>query len=425
MTINWVEDEIIKKYSCILQIVHAGKLNTLLNECHQYLNLYETLCAKVLKFEKPFLPDKMHIAEAIYRTKLDDESEKSNRTYYRANCSAFSIVFNDILNRFRDQTIQESALRKLRGLTIKHIRDSLRLINHYQDSIRQDKLFAVHLTNSPDFSIYYDTCEQIIFGEASFDDYSDQSEVTPALIRVMIELRLKWSMGIDGYLVNKKPGNMSDFFEVFDSFEKHRKVIINPRYDIVKKIYKWGNTYVHTGTRSYTWLTGFALDILKPLFYGEKHRLSGVRVESLATIYAFWDELKNHYVSRSHDKLVDVKISPYTPGFICTNITFSSIPCKNHYAIYENAMQESGCCKDIAVYNMKCILREGIPSIGNVLYERVRNSYISLREYEIRERAYYLWLRRDMPLWDDDCDWYYAIEDDIAYLPKPTPPSKS
>lgn len=420
MTIDWVKDEILKKYSCVEQIVYAASLNTLLNECHQYLNLYETLCAQVLNLNKPFISNEIQIAEAIYYTTQSDYERKLlNLTYYRGNCSAFSIVFRSILTRFRDEAIQESALRKLRGLTLKHIRDSLRLINHYQASAEKNELFNIYLTNNPDFSIYYDTCDQIIFGEANFDDYSDQSEVTPALIRVMIELRLKWSMGISGYMVSQKPGNMSDFFEVYRSFVNQQKVIIDPRFDIIKRIYEWGNIYIHTGTRSYSWVTGFAVNILKPLFYGEKHRLSGVRVESLATIYEFWDELKNHYISRSHDKRVDVKIFPYTPGFICTDKTFSSIQYKNHYAIYEDVMLKSGLDKAIAAYNMKCILREGISAIGNALYERVRNSYISLREQEIRERAYHVWLKRDLPLWDADCDWYCAIEDDIAYLPKP------
>lgn len=420
ISVDWVKDEILKKYSCIEQIVYAGRLNILLNECHQYLNLYETLCAQLLNVKKPFLSDKNHIAEAIYYTTQSDYEKKlSNLTYYRGNCSAFSIIFKSILTRFQNSNIQESALRKLRGLTLKHIRDSLRLLNHYQFSTGNNKLFNISLTNNPDFSLYYDTCEQIIFGEENFDDYSDQSEVTPALIRVMIELRIKWSMGISGYMVSQKPGNMSDFFEVYRSFVNQQKVIIDPRLDIIKRIYEWGNIYIHTGIRPYTWLTGFATNILKPLFYGKTHRLSGVRVESLAIIYEFWDELKNHYIKRSDNKGIDVKIFPYVPGFICTDKTFSSIPCKNHYAIYEDVVLKSEINKAIVVYNMKCILGEGIPVIGNALYERVRNSYISLREHEIRERAYFLWLKKDIPLWDADHDWYCAIEDDIAYLPKP------
>ncbi|BAU64321.1 hypothetical protein STA3757_16930 [Stanieria sp. NIES-3757] len=335
MTIDWVKDEISKKYSCIKQIVYYRRLNCLRHECYQYLNLYKTLCTHVLNFSKPFLSNPIQVAEAIYYTTPSDYERKlANLSYYRGNCSAFNLLFQSILNRLPNRTIEKSASRKLRGLILKYITDSLRLINHYQISIGQNELFNLFLTNNPDFSLYYDTCEQIIFGEVEFDDYSDQSEVTPALIRVMIELRLKWSMGISGYIVGQTPGNMSDFLEVYRCFVNKQKVIVDPRFDIVKRIYEWGNIYIHTGTRSYIWLTGLAVDILKPLFYGQCHRLSGVRVESLATIYEFWDALKQHYINRSYQQKIDVKIFPYKPGFICTDKAYKAIPCRNHYAIY-------------------------------------------------------------------------------------------
>ena len=348
------KNEIFQKYCHIQEIVYSERLRTLFDECQHYLNLYESLCTQVLGFSKPFLSNKLQIAEAIYYNTLSDyEKKRTNIAYYRGNCSAFSILFKDIIDRFqgfRDETIQESESRKLRGLISKHIGDSLLLINHYQASIGKDQLFNIYLTNNPDFSLYYDTCEQIIFGEANFDDPSDQSEVTPALIRVMIELRLKWSIGISGYIVNQSPGTMSIFIEVYNSFVDEKKVIVDLRFDIVKRIYGWANIYIHTGTRSYSWLTGFAVIILKPFFYGQSHRLSGVRVASLATIYEFWDALK-HYFNPSPDKEVDVKILPYKPGFICTDKNYSPIPCRNHYAIYEDVMSKAGSNKAIAEYN--------------------------------------------------------------------------
>ena len=67
---------------------------------------------------------------------------------------------------------------------------------------------------------------------------------------------------------------------------------------------------------------------------------------------------------------------------------------------------------------MKCILEQGIQTIGHALHKRVRNSYISLREQEIRKRVYYRWLQRGMQLWEADRDWYFAIEEDIEDLSK-------
>jgi Protein of unknown function (DUF2934) len=424
MTIDLIVEQVLSKYNCIEKISYSGNIRTLANECEEYLHLYENLCSQVFRWKSQksfFITDPNSIAEKIYYETFNDYERKlKNVEYYRGNCSAFNITFRNVLDRLQANSLQELASKKLRGLIRKYARDSLRLINHYQKSKGNNPLFEVSLTRNPDYSLYYDTCKQIIFGEGNFDDPSDQSEVSPALIRIMIELRLKLSMGISGYLVSGSPGNMSEFLEVYNYFIKSNKINVSLRFDLIDRIYKWGNIYIHTGIRSYSWLTGFAINLLNPLFYGEKHRLSGVRVQSQATIYEFWDELKHHHIKRSHNKEIKVDIQPYIPGFICTDNNCKPIPCRNHYAIYENSLSAADSGYQIeAAYEMKCILQEHIQTIGNSLYERVKKSYVYLREKEIRERAYDLWLHRGSPLWYADCDWCAAIEDDINSLSTP------
>ncbi|MBD2458177.1 DUF2934 domain-containing protein [Nostoc sp. FACHB-87] len=417
-----MKEQILEKYFFIEQISYSGNLETLITECQQYLSLYEALCTQILGFNKAFLSNKIQIAESIYYTTPSDyENKINNIAYYRGNCSAFNLVIRNILERLQSQNIRNSASVKMRGLIRKCILNSLLLMNDYSNMKDKNILFPeISLTKNPDYSLYYDTCEQIIFGELQFDEPSDQSEVSPVLIRVMIELRLKWSMGISGYIVSKSPGNMSDFLEVYRTFINSNKISVHPRFDVVKRIYEWGNIYIHTGIRSYSWLTEFAVNLLAPLFYGEHHRASGIRVESLATIYEFWDALKNYYIKRLDNKELKIEIFAYQPGFICTDKNYRHIHFRNHYKIHEEIIANL-CLSNSAsaAYNMKCILQEGVETIGSSLYERVRNSYISLRENEIRERAYYLWKSRGMQLWDADRDWYVAIKEDIISLSKP------
>ena len=167
-------------------------------------------------------------------------------------------------------------------------------------------------------------------------------------------------------------------------------------------------------------MTAFAINLLEPLFYGEKHRRDGVKVQSQATIYEFWDELKDYYIKRSKNQEIKFDIKPYKPGFICTDNHSNPILGKNDYIIFEKSLEAANSGNQIqAAYNMKCILQKGINIIGKSFYECVKQSYVSLREKEIRERAYYLWLQRGIPLWDADYDWYAAIEDDINSLDKP------
>jgi hypothetical protein len=422
MTIDWIVEQVYSKYNCVEQISYSGNLRILTNECQRYLHLYEELCTQLFGIRRPFISDLTSIAEAIYyKTSADHEKKRLKLPYYRGNCSAFNISICNVLYKLQENSLHELASMKLRGLVRKYLIDSLRVINHYQKSQEELRLFQVSLSPDPDYSLYYDTCKQIIFGEVTFNDPSDQNEVSPALIRIMIELRLKWSMGISGYLVSGSPGNMSKFLDVYKSFIDSQKITVSLGFHIIDRIYKWGNTYIHTGIRPYAWLTGFAINLLTPLFYGQEHRLSGVRVQSQATIYEFWDELKNHHINRSRNQEIQVDIESYRPGFICTDKNYQPIPCCNHYAIYEDCLTaaHSGYQIQEAAYNMKCILQEGIQTIGNSLYERVKESYVSLRTKEIKERAYYLWVQRGFQLWNAEHDWYTAIEDDINSLTKP------
>ncbi|WP_016953195.1 DUF2934 domain-containing protein [Anabaena sp. PCC 7108] len=421
MSIVQIVEQVYSKYQHIENISYSGDIEKLTNECQDYLLLYQELWTKLLGLQNPFLSDINIIAEAIYYKTLADYKKKcQNRAYYRGNCSAFNKVIQNVIDKLQQEnSLQKLVSIKLRGLIRKYMMDSLRLINHYQQSNDNGNLFQVSLSD-PDYRLYYDTCEQIIFGETHFNDPSDQNEVSPALIRVMIELRLKWSMGISGYIVSDSPGNMSEFLKVYSTFVSSEKITVVPRFDIIKRIYMWGNIYIHTGIRSYSWLTGLALNFLDPLFYGEKHRLSGVRVQSQATIYEFWDELKHHYIKRSDNKKLEVHIEGYQSGFICTDNNCEPIPYKNDYAIYEKILVLANSGYQIqSAYNLKCILEKGIETLGNSLYNRVRESYVSLREKEIRERAYYLWIQRGYSLLDADHNWYAAIEDDINSLPKP------
>lgn len=423
MIIDQIVEQVYSKYQYIEKISYSEDIDKLAKECQDYLLLYKELCTKVLGFRNPFLSDINSIAEAIYyNTLVDYEKKRQTSAYYRGNCSAFNKVIQNVLDRLQQENSSQTLISiKLRGLIRKYMMDSLRLINHYQDSNENERLFQVSLTNNPDYSLYYDTCKQIIFGELHFNDPSDQNEVSSALIRVMIEFRLKWSMGISGYTVSGLPGNMSEFIKVYSTFVSSQKITVVPQFDLIKRIYMWGNIYIHTGIRSYAWLTGLALNLLSPLFYGEKHRLSGVRVQSQATIYEFWDELKHHYIKRSEKKELKVQIEGYNPGFICTDNNYEPIPCINDYARYEKILSGANSGYHIeTAYNMKCILEKGIETLGNSLYNRVKESYVSLREKEIRQRAYYLWLQKGSSFWDANHNWCTAIEDDINYLPKPT-----
>ncbi|QSJ18426.1 hypothetical protein JYQ62_06510 [Nostoc sp. UHCC 0702] len=252
-----------------------------------------------------------------------------DKNYYRANISALMIVSNKIINEILNCIFREiipfqqiyslwlavksgscslikyalykvlyyieykknSPLNKTeikyRPLLISLLEDSLILINDYHKNIGiselehilnnahnknigivelESLLFPVIKPKLPKCSDFYDACYQLIHGELIFEDPSVKNDVSPVIIRMMIELRIKWGLGISGCFKNETPIGMSHFFEVLKEFEQTTKIKLEVKVYLIERMYKWANIFIHGGIKTYSWLPGFALDFLSPLF---------------------------------------------------------------------------------------------------------------------------------------------------------------
>ena len=165
----------------------------------------------------------------------------------------------------------------------------------------------------PDYSLFYDACYQLIHGGNRFQDPSEKNDVSPVLIRVMLELRLKWGLGIFGIFEDKKPiVGMSKFFDVLKEFEQSGNIKLAVRRDLIERLYNWGNIFIHGGIRSYAWLPGIALECLAPLFNGDSiHRYCGIQVTSKQnTLDEFKEALRKKIVGKDSN-ITNIVIEPY------------------------------------------------------------------------------------------------------------------
>lgn len=111
--------------------------------------------------------------------------------------------------------------------------------------------------------------EQSVYGRFSGLTHEDRAPYTPiAVLRTAIEIRIRSAFGVQGY---EEPANNNfGSIDLSSLFEQIRPRLAQIQFAVdfndIVKVYKWSNYYLHGGHRDFVWVTGFALQFLRPLF---------------------------------------------------------------------------------------------------------------------------------------------------------------
>ncbi len=294
-----------------------------------YLETYQKFCYEVFGVN-PILNNDNQIIELIFYRNSDDFGKKKVlREYYRANVSALLILSKKIIAKIECSLSIETDSQdtktniQYRSLIIRLLNDSLILINDYHKNFKVENFeyFSSYLSKIPDYSLFYDTCYELIHGGNPFQDPSEKNDCSPVLIRVMLELRLKWGLGILGIFEDKKPiVGMSKFFDVLKEFEESGKIKLAVRRDLIERVYSWANIFIHGGIRSYSWLPGIALECLEPLFNGNSiHRYCGIQVTSKKNTLDEFKEALIKEIAGKDSNTTKIVIEPYPFPPPCLN----------------------------------------------------------------------------------------------------------
>jgi len=158
--------------------------------------------------------------------------------------------------------------------------DSICLLKNYEEDVEKKDRSRYLIGKSPRLSDYilYQYLRQVIFGQLSFHANRDrESYVSLAVIRQMIELRLRRAFGILGWYNNKtqsyKPIPMSDIFELLKSFQD--RVDFSVPLCNIKRIYQWASVFFHLGLKDFLWKPIFVIGYLRFFMGGKKRRTDG------------------------------------------------------------------------------------------------------------------------------------------------------
>jgi len=227
------------------------------------------------------LKDSTILRDIYPKSPSDEFKKRENQNYFRSNFNAFYNVFGEILEKINIQAPPKSkGILKLMIQNYSYLfncayLDSKVCINEYFTKVKkEDPPFPVWPSDIQQTVSLYHACNQIIYGQASYNSYSDiDGRNAIILIRALIELRLKRGVAVFAVIDQDKkfaiPFRMGNLLSVYKRFVRDEKIQLAIPFSDVVQIYKWSNMYLHSGVgRIYVWLPIFALGYLRPLILG-------------------------------------------------------------------------------------------------------------------------------------------------------------
>jgi hypothetical protein len=233
------------------------------------------------------MPKKNHdniIQQIIAKSPNDLNKKVVSPEHYKAHLCCISHVLEEMflhdafienLENYQVEEGNDIVVYNYYHLLHELLFDMALLIQDYKQTIKQiapgnfslmKNLYQKELT-------LYQLLPQMIFGQVSFHSFITREPfVSIALIRQMIELKIRKSFGILGtYDKSKDSFEPLPLGQIFDELKQHQSEIdfAVPLENIIR-INGWANIYVHSGMKDYTWTIIFVYRYLHELMKGRK-----------------------------------------------------------------------------------------------------------------------------------------------------------
>ena len=212
------------------------------------------------------------IASMLYKSEADYEKKITSKNYYNANGLCIIRCLQDLYNQERynilkraPDIIRNTYCELLRRILL----ESEQLVNLYQNKMKNNYKYEATARISVHTMSLHNLLRQSIYGSYSLDSFSDYEPANAiAVIRQMIELRMRKAIGIMGYVDdkgNQQPFNMSKLFEVI---KKYKNIKYPVKIENIERIYKWSNCYIHSGRIDWCWIPIFIEKYLRDFSFG-------------------------------------------------------------------------------------------------------------------------------------------------------------
>ncbi len=147
---------------------------------------------------------------------------------------------------------------------------------------------------------------QVIYGVHSGLAHSDRApSMAIAVLRTALEMRIRHAFCIYHMVSRTRIPSVTpiDLNTLFTAIQAHEKNIqFGVDFHDVWKIYKWSNVYLHAGMRDYSWVPGFVLQYLLPLFGSRSNSVNGGIQMDKATWHAVRKTVDDSYIPKRGPK---------------------------------------------------------------------------------------------------------------------------
>ena len=245
------------------------------------LGQYEELSLSEFDISRyPNLPDNMKIEQAFSAGFSDLGKKRKCKKYYVANCVCFlnfarRVVTQDARNLIDEHRGYEQLVSNWKTLLMNLLFDSVLILNKYRLDLKAElPLCPLVRAGHVDALPLWHASRQMLFGQISGLAYVDlEPDLSVAGIRLVIESRIRRGTGVlrkhhksDCRQIG--PVKLSNIIQALEENESQVDLPIPMRN--IRRLYKWANEFVHSGTREaiFTWMPMIALDYLKPFALG-------------------------------------------------------------------------------------------------------------------------------------------------------------
>jgi hypothetical protein len=237
----------------------------------------QEVCRIMAKNSLPALPLQMIVEQTIPKTPGEVRRQEKSESYYLANAVGFVRVAKQVFEPYNQfaPSVNSTDSHTIGNMIMEFnefITDALYFLatlEAFRNVPSEQRKYLGYISKSPvkHHISMYQTVLVLLHEQGSFHSptYLDPSFAV-AILRQLIELRLRRSIGVMGAIRNEtfEPVQMKIIFAALRTYQS--EVQLSIPLSNVERIYAWSNLFLHGATTDFIWKSHLAMEYLDVLF---------------------------------------------------------------------------------------------------------------------------------------------------------------
>ena len=248
---------------------------------NDFIILEEELKSRLEIKKLPKRNNEQIIEGIIIASNKEFTKKTQDRNFYVCHAMCILYVMKRIFTKDFYDTLKIAASDKHTNFLVNEYEKILRrilldvedLCSLYSQTIHKDPTYQSFIRRRYIHTAsVHQVLRQGLYGNISFHSFADKEiSATIGTIRQLIELRIRRSFGTMAFIDDDENVHPLDLSMLFDVIKKYKNDIIFPiKLENIIRIYKWANTFIHSGLGDYSWIPFFLEFMLRNFSFGER-----------------------------------------------------------------------------------------------------------------------------------------------------------